>query len=353
MNIENISLTRFISNSNSTNSSLNHISTSNFVLNDISSPDFLMNDISTSNFVSNDISSSDFSMNGIPIQNNNFLLKNIEYLNKFKYSIESYKHSSVSDVLSLNYSTIGQSHLSTFFLSALTYLKPEKRGRQPGKIKYDVVNYNEKLYAIITIQHKKEDIKFIIDHSDLSSIIKKPWHLSSGKYIATNYLLEDGTSKELYLHNFLKGQNTTIGDNEKEYVIHINNNLFDNRMENLRLVDSNEYYHGKTKRKRNITLPDKCGFNADDIPKYISYVKANGDHGDRFTIEIPRLQIFRKLSSSKKITLKSKLDDAIHALNEIYKEHPNIDPNKENILKNSLIESFNTILTLKPTMSNE
>jgi hypothetical protein len=227
-----------------------------------------------------------------------------------------------------------------------SFLKSEKRGRTPGKFTYNIVNYNDNMYAVVSIPHKKEIIKFVIDYCDLSKIIDKPWHLSSGKYIATNYALEDGTYKELYLHNFLKGKTNIVDeDNKKEYVIHINNNLFDNRMENLRIVDSNDYYHGKSKRKRTITLPTDCGITPDEIPKYILYIKSDGKHGDRFTIEIPRLNIFRKLTSSKKVSLKEKLDEAIKALYDIYKEHPEVDANREDALKKSLLDSFYTILS--------
>lgn len=248
----------------------------------------------------------------------------------------------IMDRASDYYSTI---HLSTpYFL-----LKSEKRGRTPGKFTYDIVNYNSNMYVIVSLPHKKETVKFVIDYCNLSKIIDKPWHLSSGKYIATNYTLEDGTCKELYLHNFLMGKTTDAEDNEniveKEYVIHINNNLLDNRMENLRVVDSTDYYHGKSKRKRIITLPTDCGFTPDEIPKYILYVKSDGKHGDRFTIEIPRLQIFRKLTSSKKISLKEKLENAITELHDIYKMHPEVDANREDSLKKSLLDSFNTILS--------
>lgn len=222
--------------------------------------------------------------------------------------------------------------------------KVSKRGRLPGKTCLNVVEYNNALYAIITIQHKKSDVKFVIDYSNLSKIKNMTWHMSSGRYIATNYILKDGSVKELYLHNFLKDKIQDIDNSEKEYVIHINSNILDNRNENLRIVNSDTYYHSKSKRKRNIVLPDNCGFIADDIPKYISYVKANGEHGDRFTIEIPKLNLFKKLTSSKKISLKDKLNEAIKYLKNIYENHPEVDPNKEIILKNSLSESFTKIL---------
>jgi hypothetical protein len=196
----------------------------------------------------------------------------------------------------------------------------------------------------MTIQHKKNDIQFIIDYQNLDKVMKKAWHLSSNKYIATTYMLEDGTSKEIYLHNFIKDKITIVDGIEKEYIIYLNGNYFDNRLENLRVVDSNEYHTMKSKRKRTIVLPSDCGFLPDDIPRYISFMKGSGDHGDRFVIEILKLNLFRKLSSSKKISLKDKLEEAKEKLKEIYEAHPELNPEKDSELKKKLIQSFNEIL---------
>lgn len=214
-------------------------------------------------------------------------------------------------------------------------------GRLPGIYKYDIVEHNGKSYVVISIQHKKNDIKFVIDHCNLSTVLNRPWHLSSGKYIATNYIQEDGTNKELYLHNFIK-ENCMNEFNKS--VIHINNNMMDNRYENLRLINTDEYISQKTSRKRTVTLPDNCGFTVEDIPKYICFTKASGEHGDRFVIEIPQLHISRKLSSSKKIPIKDKLEEAKKLLNEIYISYPEINPATDNKLKTELNTSFEAIL---------
>jgi hypothetical protein len=214
-------------------------------------------------------------------------------------------------------------------------------GRLPGIYKYDIIEYNGKSYAIISIQHKKNDIRFLIDQCNLSTVLNRPWHLSSGKYIATNYTLEDGTNKELYLHNFIK--ENCMNEFHKS-IIHINNNMLDNRCENLRLIDTNEYISQKVSRKRTLTLPPNCGFTAEDIPKYISFTKASGEHGDRFVIEIPKLNISRKLSSSKKVSLEEKFQEAKKLLNEIYLSYPEINPHVDEQLRLELNTSFEAIL---------
>jgi hypothetical protein len=214
-------------------------------------------------------------------------------------------------------------------------------GRLPGIYKYDIIEKNGKSYAVISIQHKKNDIKFVIDQCNLSTVLNRPWHLSSGKYIATNFLLENGTNKELYLHNFIKEH--CMNEFHKS-VIHINNNMLDNRSENLRLVNTDEYISQKTSRKRTLTLPENCGFTAEDIPKYICFTKASGEHGDRFVIEIPQLHISRKLSSSKKIPIKDKFEEAKKILNEVYLSYPEINPATDDQLRIELNNSFDEIL---------
>lgn len=214
-------------------------------------------------------------------------------------------------------------------------------GRLPGIYKYDIIEYNGKSYAVISIQHKKSDIKFIIDHCNLSMVLNRPWHLSSGKYIATNYTLEDGTNKELYLHNFIK--ENYMNEFHKS-IIHINNNMLDNRSENLRLVNTDEYISQKTSRKRTLTLPDNCGFTVDDIPKYVSFTKASGEHGDRFVIEIPKLNISRKLTCSKKISIEDKFKEVKKLLDEIYIAYPDLNPGADDALKTELNKSFDEIV---------
>lgn len=216
-------------------------------------------------------------------------------------------------------------------------------GRLPGIYTYNLVEHNGKSYAVISIQHKTNEVKFIIDQCNLTRVLNRPWHLSSGKYIATNYQLKDGTHKELYLHNFIK--ENCMNESDKS-IIHINNNMLDNRSENLRLVESTEYIFQKGGRKRTITLPDNCGFTVEDIPKYVSFTKASGEHGDRFVIEIPKLNISRKLTCSKKISIEDKFKEAKRLLEEIYVSYPELRPNADELLRVELNKSFQDILSI-------
>jgi len=215
-------------------------------------------------------------------------------------------------------------------------------GRPPGLYTYHIVKYLEKEYAVITIMHKKNEVRFVIDNCNLTEVLTKSWHLSSGKYIATHYTLPDGKTKEVYLHNFIK--DNCMNDTTDKVVIHINNNMLDNRLENLRFVDASEHIPSRNNRKRIITLPPDSGFEIDDIPKYLSFMKATGEHGHRFAIEIPQLNLYMKLSSSKKISLKEKFEEAKQKLIEIYQTYPDVNPNRNDAIKLELNTSLENIL---------
>ena len=215
-------------------------------------------------------------------------------------------------------------------------------GRLPSIYIYDIVIYNEKEYAVITIQHKHNNVRFVIDKCNATEVLTKPWHLSSGKYIATHYAQPCGKIKAVHLHNFIK-DNCMSGAHDK-IVVHINNNMLDNRVENLRVVDPSEYTPVRRKRTRTLTLPPDCGVAVADIPKYMSFMKSSGEHGDRFVIEIPRLDICIKLSSSKKKSLKDKFEEAKQTLKEIYEMHPSANPHIDDALKIELNASLTYIL---------
>lgn len=252
----------------------------------------------------------------------------------------SYNFSSISSTFCPRRNSLADSVFSFSTTTTNMSTNSKQGGRLPGLSTYDIICYNNMSYVVFTIQHKKEDIQFVIDSNQLTKVLEKSWHLSSGRYIATHIVSENGTIKEVYLHNFLK-ENEIQGDLR---VIHISGNSLDNRFENLRVVKSDEFVVSTNKRKRSVQMPADCGFQPDDIPTHINYTRASGEHGDRFVIEIPKLNIYKKLSSSKKIPLKDKLEEAKKLLFDIYKDYPEIDPNKDDNLKQYLMQSFSDIL---------
>ncbi len=219
-------------------------------------------------------------------------------------------------------------------------------GRKPGIIDYNFVSYNNKDYVVGLIQHNGKDIKFVFDRDDFEKVESRPWHLSSNKYIGSTFYLDGNVKLELYLHNLVMNRIAFNGKGAKESVDHINRNGLDNRKENLRIVTQSQQNINQVKKKRNIELPENCGILADDIPKHIWYVKAQGQHGDRFAIEFKTEGICGKTASSKKVTLKEKLDEAKIKLKELYEKYPYLNPEYESENKKNLEDSFQKILNL-------
>jgi hypothetical protein len=222
-------------------------------------------------------------------------------------------------------------------------------GRKPGLIDYCQVSYNDRKYIKCTIQHNYEDVQFIIDADDFDKVKERAWHLSSGKYIGSTFYLDGGIKLELYLHNLIMNKITFDGKGTKESVDHINRNGLDNRKENLRIISQSEQNMNQSKKKRNITLPLDSGIKPEDIPKHIWYIKANGFHGDRFAVEFKTENICIKTTSSKKISLISKLEDAKKILNELYLVYPTLNPTYYETQINELNKSFSDILRITPS----
>ena len=217
-------------------------------------------------------------------------------------------------------------------------------GRKPGIIDYYFVIHNEKEYGIGLIQHNGNDVKFVFDKEDFSKIEKRPWHLSSGKYIGSTFYLDGGHKLELYLHNLIMDRIRFDGKGVKESVDHINRNGLDNRKENLRIISQSQQNINQSKKSRSVILPEGCPIKPEEIPRHIWYVRANGLHGDRFAIEFKTENICWKTTSSKKVDLLQKLNDAKVKLQEFYLQFPHLNPQFEELKCKELTESFNDIL---------
>lgn len=216
-------------------------------------------------------------------------------------------------------------------------------GRPAGKIWYVPVEYNNKNYIVGMISSNGEPMAFVFDEDDRDKVVGRSWHVSSNKYIGSAEI-SDGDRKQLFLHNLVSNRLEFPGKGAKETIDHINREGFDNRKENLRLISQSEQNMNQTKRERNITLPEGCEVNAEDIPRHIWYIKANGAHGDRFAIEFKSENLCWKTTSSKKVSLREKLEEAKVKLQELYAQYPHLNPfapeklQKERELKNSFHE---------------
>jgi hypothetical protein len=219
-------------------------------------------------------------------------------------------------------------------------------GRKSGTIEYRFVNHNEKEYGIGKLLFKDNPIEFVFDKEDFIKISERSWHFASGQYISSAFACGDGKRRELYLHNLVMGVNLFPGKGAKESIDHINRNGLDNRKENLRIVTQSQQNINQSKKKRNITLPEGCGIQPEEIPKHIWYVRAQGHHGDRFAIEFKTEGICWKTTSSKQTSLQIKLEQAKLKLKELYEQYSHLNPNYEEDKIKELNESFTSITKL-------
>jgi hypothetical protein len=217
-------------------------------------------------------------------------------------------------------------------------------GRKPGIIDYRFVTHNTKEYGIGIIQHNGSDLQFVFDKEDFEKVEKRPWHVSSGKYIGSTFYLDGGVKLELYLHNLIMNHNAFNGKGPKQSIDHINRNGLDNRKENLRLLSQSQQNIHQIKKKRNVILPEGCPIKSDEIPKHIWYVRAQGQHGDRFAIEFKTEGICWKTTSSKAVSLQQKLEQAKAKLAELYERYPQLNPTYEETKIQELEMSFHDII---------
>jgi hypothetical protein len=218
-------------------------------------------------------------------------------------------------------------------------------GRKAGTIDYRFVTHNEREYVVGTLLHNSKPVEFVFDKEDYPSVCERAWHLASNQYISSAFQCGDGKRRELYLHNLVMGLDLFPGKGTKESVDHINRNGLDNRKENLRIVSQRQQNMNQPKKKRNVILPENCGLKPEEIPRHIWYVRAQGQHGDRFAIEFKTEGVCWKTTSSKAVSLHQKLEQAKIKLAEFYLQFPQLHPSYEETKTQELQMSFNNIIT--------
>lgn len=216
----------------------------------------------------------------------------------------------------------------------------KRREQQLKNFAFREVSYNDAKYVVCTIQCGARDVDFLVDAEEFEKVIQYDWHVVTKKYIGTNAKDENGGHREMYLHNLILNRpldNTTT-------VEHINRNGFDNRKINLRICTQSEQNMSTLGKRRNVVLPTGCGVKVEEIPKHVWYVKAYGQHGDRFAIEFRTENVLWKSTSSKRVDLQEKLQDAREKLQELYEIYPHLDPKYEEARIKALTESFQAIM---------
>lgn len=219
-------------------------------------------------------------------------------------------------------------------------------GRQPCAIVYSECEYEGKEYGVGFINTEAGYYPVVFDKEDTEKVTAQHWHITAGRYASTSVVIVD-KKKELAMHNLVLDRFEFNGRGATETVDHISRNSFDNRKANLRIVTASEQTmnHGKISRKR-VVLPDDCDIDPDSIPTHIWYVKPNGLHGDRFAIEFKTEGLVWRSTSSKKVSLKEKFEEAKLKLLELYCIYPHLDPYEPSKVtqRNYLLKSFNEIV---------
>ena len=224
-------------------------------------------------------------------------------------------------------------------------------GRKPGEIDYYIVTYKDKKYIVGEVKFKDDYIKFVFDEEDFEKVKKFNWHVASGKYIGSSYYVwidDEKRKMELYLHNLIMKRDAFQGKGQSETVDHINRIGFDNRKENLRILSQSEQNINQNAKKRTLILPDNFPIKAEDIPRHIWYVRANGNHGDRFAIEFKTERICWKTTSSKSVSIQDKLRLAKEKLAELYTEYPYLNSGTIDNSISELKASYEEIIRAVP-----
>ena len=223
----------------------------------------------------------------------------------------------------------------------------KKVGRPANPVKYSHISYNGNNYTIMTIQHKEYYIKAVIDKEDFPKVKDYSWCLTSNSYIGSTVVV-DSKRIVLYLHNIVMNRLEHTGKGSTITVDHINRNGLDNRKKNLRLATQTEQNLNQKRKGRTIELPSDSGIKSEDIPKHIWYIKPNGEHGDRFGIDLKTEGIKWKTTSSRKISLVDKLHLAIEQLEKYYGLYPHLNPNNDDktLEMKSLAREYEEIIKL-------
>ena len=200
-------------------------------------------------------------------------------------------------------------------------------GRYAIEIAYTDVMYRGINYTVCKVTKLTGDsIYFIIDKEDSERVQTRSWHSCvNDTYIGSTFRTTTNERKTLHLHNFVMNRLTFDGKGATETVDHINGNGLDNRKVNLRITTQSLQNMNTKQRVRTVEdLP--AGIRTEEIPRGIWYCPASGGHSDRFVVELKGIpgvgDIVKKCSSSKTLTARQKLEEAIAYKAQVFERYP-------------------------------
>ena len=184
-------------------------------------------------------------------------------------------------------------------------------------VKTENIQYKNKKYTISILKHNKINVPVLLNYEIFKIIYLLDYDYNINE---RNHIYTYDSNGIVYLHELVLKYSGKKKINKS--IIHINNIHFDNRIENLQYDISDKTYRKNTKKKtRTIDLSD-YGIDSDLLPTYMFYVKSDKTHGDRFQIEIKSEKILWRSSSSKKLSLRYKLEESKKYLRYLRKKKP-------------------------------
>lgn len=211
-------------------------------------------------------------------------------------------------------------------------------------MEYEKITYDNREYGIIRINN----IPIVLDWEDFRVIycLDKQWQINDNNDVVT-YYEEQNMNSVIYLHDIvmtLKSNFMNVShddQNKHKNVMHINKLNNDNRRCNLTYKDNTQ-----NNTQNNIqgikNLPPELVISDDEsfyLSKYVSYIKPYGTHCDRFVVNIGNS--IWKTTSSCKVSLRYKFEEAKKYLREVRSYHPELF---EDYL---LTDSFHKICNMK------
>lgn len=185
------------------------------------------------------------------------------------------------------------------------------------------ISHNGKKYCVVSVKFKNCNVP-VIFNGEYERVVAPLWnngkeHWRCNSHGIVSIPISNGIGK-IKLHHLIMSQ---CNVNVRAPIIHINKIGIDNRIENLMYDTKTKNTTRNTKKKmRTILLPESTGITPNDIPSYVWYVAPEGSHGERFVVRVGNK--CWKTTSSKKITLKQKLETAKSYLRKLKQDDPSL-----------------------------